>query len=276
MDNVDKFLRAARSGWLPRVQKVLAGGETLITDVGQYRRTALLYAAQGGSRALPTLKWLLEEGGARITDRDGLGNTALIITAHSNTRGWNTMCQWLLEHGGADIAETNDAGRTVWTMLAGAVAVHHEDSDEGVDEATALLRAMMVWGDPPADFGGTTVTDICTTRAQAGGGRRGVAEGGPACVPRAAAGPLGRALPLAPVPPCPGPQIRSGAYHHGGALGHGARRGSLILPTTFTQSTLAPPLPAHYTTPQHPTQQCQPLAKHSGGRLCARRLIYHR
>jgi hypothetical protein len=106
-----------------------------------------MYAAQGGSLALPTLKWLLEEGGARITDRDHKGYTALLLTTLG---GSFATCQWLLEDGGADIAEANDAGQTVWDSLESVCSFHPDD--EEVAEVTALLRVMVLKGDPPADF----------------------------------------------------------------------------------------------------------------------------
>jgi hypothetical protein len=75
MANVTEFLLAAEGGDLPRVQKMLADGDVRITDNNHIGRTALFYAAEG-VRSFPTLKWLLEEGGARITEKDRGGYTA--------------------------------------------------------------------------------------------------------------------------------------------------------------------------------------------------------
>jgi ankyrin repeat protein len=73
------------------------------------------------------MKWVLEEGGARITEMDNYGSTALLLAAN-NINGNFPACQWLLEHGGADIAEAKDAGKTVWTMLVySAFSVHLAD-----------------------------------------------------------------------------------------------------------------------------------------------------
>jgi hypothetical protein len=105
-----------------------------------------LYATGGGSDALPTLKWLLKEGGARITERDHEGYTALLL---GTMKGNFTVCQWLLEHGGANIAETADNGRTVWTMLGSHL---FEANVHIADDVTALLRVMVVRGAPSADF----------------------------------------------------------------------------------------------------------------------------
>jgi hypothetical protein len=142
MANVDKFLDAAINGDLPRVQKMLADGDALITDADEYGQTALLCAA-GFSDALLTMKWLLEEGGARITERNHRGYTALHQAALS---GDFTACKWLLEHGGADIAEANYRGITIWEILA------KEFSRRPAAEVTTLLRVLVVRGDPPADL----------------------------------------------------------------------------------------------------------------------------
>jgi hypothetical protein len=148
--NITEFLRVAHDGELPRVQKMLADGDRLITDADASGQTALMYAAQGGSLALPTLKWLLEEGGARITERDRRGYTALLLTALS---GNFTACQWLVEHGGANITDAAETGQTVWTMLAIRLfSSRIRPGDAAVDEITALMRVMVVRGAPPADL----------------------------------------------------------------------------------------------------------------------------
>jgi hypothetical protein len=73
--------RAARLGDLSRVQMMLADSDAHITDANQCRRLALLYATMGGSALLPTLIWLLEEGGACITQRYHEGFLALLLAA---------------------------------------------------------------------------------------------------------------------------------------------------------------------------------------------------
>jgi hypothetical protein len=148
MANVERFLRAAFDGDLPRVQKMLADGDARITDADDHGRTALLCAAMKGSTSFPTLKWLLKEGGACITDRENGGYSAHLLAAHNGIVGGQngnfTACQWLLEHGGADIADATNAGKTVWNMLPTLY--------NSIDLVTALLRVMMLKGDPPADF----------------------------------------------------------------------------------------------------------------------------
>jgi hypothetical protein len=142
----DQFRNAALFGNLMRVKRMLADGEARLTDVDRSGATALLCAARG-SQPLLTLIWLLEEGGARITDKDHEGNSALLLAARNLT-----ACQWLLEHGGADVADITNDGRTIWNMLE-----RHWLNTSGppcclTTELTALLRVMVLKGDPPIDF----------------------------------------------------------------------------------------------------------------------------
>jgi hypothetical protein len=134
-----EFLRAARRGDLPRVQKMLADGDARITDAGHLCCTALLHASMG-SNALPTLIWLLKVGGACITDRNHDGNSALLLAATNSNLA---TCQWLLEHGGAAIADVNDSGETVWNLLLCNLI------GDDAEEVTALLRVMVLKNAPP-------------------------------------------------------------------------------------------------------------------------------
>jgi ankyrin repeat protein len=150
MANVAEFLDAAEDGNLPCVQKMLADGDLCIADAAEDGSTALLYAALGGSDSLPTLKLLLEEGGARITERDHRGITVLLFASLIAAINGNfKVCQWLLEHGGANIAEANDEGQMVWTILTERLCRGYL-ADEVT--STALMCAMVVRGVPPADF----------------------------------------------------------------------------------------------------------------------------
>jgi ankyrin repeat protein len=85
---------AALKGDLPRVQRMLGDGEAHITDTDLCGFSALLNAAMGftGSDAISTLKWLLEEGGARISERDPQGYSAHLLAANN---GRIAACQWL-------------------------------------------------------------------------------------------------------------------------------------------------------------------------------------
>jgi hypothetical protein len=120
---------------------MLADGDAHIADADQYGFTALLCAVDGGSKTLPTLIWLLEEGGACITETDHEGYSVLLLAAWS---GKLATCQWLLEHGEADIAEVNNAGKTVWDLVGGHLI------RKNAIAGTALLRVMVLKGAPPA------------------------------------------------------------------------------------------------------------------------------
>jgi hypothetical protein len=122
---------------------MLADGDAHITDVNWLGATAMLSAAMGFN-SLPTLKWLLEEGGARITERDSAGHSALFWAAASERL---TTCQWLLEHGGADIMEVNHTGRNIWHLLGGRLV-----RAANAAELTALLQVMVLRSAPPPDF----------------------------------------------------------------------------------------------------------------------------
>jgi hypothetical protein len=117
---------------------MLASGEALITDFDEFGRTALLTAA-AGTHALPTLIWLLAEGGARVAERNHKSSSALIMAAWC---GKIPTCQWLLQHGGVDIADIR-----VWNNLE-----RHFREDANVTALTSLLKVMVLNGAPPRRF----------------------------------------------------------------------------------------------------------------------------
>jgi hypothetical protein len=127
---------------------MLADGDVRITDTYMQGWTAFLHAAMGGNRALPTLKWLLEEGGALITERSLGGNSALL---HAAVYGNIATCQWLLEHGGADIADAHVYGTANGEKLFWDHIPSFTLSVNNAAEVTALLRVMVLKGDPPAN-----------------------------------------------------------------------------------------------------------------------------
>jgi hypothetical protein len=117
---------------------------------------------------LKVVEYLLSaEGGASITETDNKGNTALLLAAGTNCS--LTTVQWLLEYGGAQITDTNSELDTVWTAnrfhglpyeLRGAytksvdgehISIDGEyvPADEGTVELPAMLRAMVLHGGPP-------------------------------------------------------------------------------------------------------------------------------
>ena len=139
------FLRAAETGDLPTVQRLLAEGRARITEFDSLGWSALLYAACGGH--LPIVQWLLTVGGASITERDRWGQSALMIAAvHDRLR----VMQWLLAEGGADIDEQTNDGATVWSLLSHRI--DRGDIHESSPDLIPLLRVMLVKGAPPPDF----------------------------------------------------------------------------------------------------------------------------
>jgi hypothetical protein len=68
------------------------------------------------------------------------------------------MVAWLLEHGGANITDTAGDGSTVWDALKECLVedeIEQDDEDHVEHDAVAvtfLLRVMMLWGAPPAEL----------------------------------------------------------------------------------------------------------------------------
>jgi ankyrin repeat protein len=95
----------------------------------------LINLSKSNSGNLALVKWLLAEGGSKITEHALNGNSALLM---ASKKGHLALTQWLLEEGGSDITETNTAGETVWDRL----------KLEGADPAalTFLLQAMSLLG----------------------------------------------------------------------------------------------------------------------------------
>jgi hypothetical protein len=126
--------------------------------------TALLLAAENGS--FDILKYLLSpEGGASITDRDNFGRTALLLAA-VDPECHPLVVTWLLEFGGAKITDTDKAGNSVWTgvyqrslkkMLKAAYRDRLADElfvgwTAGIPEVTAMLRVIVLRSDPSELF----------------------------------------------------------------------------------------------------------------------------
>jgi ankyrin repeat protein len=115
---------------------------------------------------LELIQYLLSsEGGVSITETDNDGNTALLLAAGIDC--YPVMVQWLLEYGGAQITETNKYGCTVWTVepYAGlpdflrCAYVKKKGEYVSIDDEyvpkkdivalTAMLRVMVLHGGPP-------------------------------------------------------------------------------------------------------------------------------
>jgi ankyrin repeat protein len=119
---VTPLMRAASNGKLEVVQWLLREGGAKVTEKDGYGRTALLYAAKAGH--LEVVQWLLREGGAKVSEGgwwdNGIG-TALVQAAGE---GHLPLVQWLLREGGAKITETGHDGRTA--LLYAAATGHLE------------------------------------------------------------------------------------------------------------------------------------------------------
>jgi hypothetical protein len=139
-----------------------------ITDRDSGGMTALLYAARSGHLKV-SQHLLSSEVGASMTETDIHGNTALLLAAGSDCHP--PLFQWLLEHGGAQITNTNNAGETVWTVnrLYGLPNLFKRaymkdrggeyDFTDGkyvskrdIVALTSMLRVIMLHGEPPASL----------------------------------------------------------------------------------------------------------------------------
>ncbi|MBA2655517.1 MAG: ankyrin repeat domain-containing protein [Tatlockia sp.] len=109
------LLIAAERGELGRVKWLLEKGGASITEQDdEFGLTALLWAALNGH--LDVVQWLLLEGGASITERDNSNSTALLLAAMNGHIG---VVQWLLQAGGALITEKDESGDTALLWAAG-------------------------------------------------------------------------------------------------------------------------------------------------------------
>jgi hypothetical protein len=139
------------------------GGSSITESIDSI--TALLIAAWNGHLAV--VQYLLESGGASIGERNFDGDSALLLAAD---RGHYATVLWLLEHGNACITEVDTDGDTVWSLMRehfvdfdSEYRLPNEESDEDEEEkdrkreeqtasVTALLRVMLLRGDPPSDL----------------------------------------------------------------------------------------------------------------------------
>jgi hypothetical protein len=157
---------ACTEGNLPTVKFLLEHGAN-ITERDSEGMTALLCAARNGS--LQVVQHLLSsEGGASITETDNAGNTALLLAAGISINCHPAIVQWLLEYGGALITDTNDNGASVWSSnrLRGLPKMLKRGYTKGEDgecisvdgyyfpteetvALTAMLRVMVLHGGPP-------------------------------------------------------------------------------------------------------------------------------
>ena len=113
MDVTLSLYNAARKGNLPRARWLLTEGGARVTEADANGKTALLCAAQNGH--LDMVRWLLTEGGARVSETDRHGSTALMYATH---KGHLKVVQWLLEKGGARVTDVDCVGMTALLCAA--------------------------------------------------------------------------------------------------------------------------------------------------------------
>jgi hypothetical protein len=174
-DGMTALLSACTEKNLSSVKYLLDHGAR-ITERDHEGMTGLLYAAAVGN--LEVLKYLLSpEGGASISETDDEGNTALSVAAGCSGFDCNPeIVQWLLEYGGAQITDTNNAGESVWmgcssndsfTSLRDILFDAYKTDGDGeyvsidgeyvpnehvyfdIEGTTAILRVMVLHGGPP-------------------------------------------------------------------------------------------------------------------------------
>jgi hypothetical protein len=92
-------------------------------------------AAKAGD--LEKVQRLLREGIATVIETDDNGRNALLLATLSSRF---QTARWLLEYGGADVSFTVNGG-SVWDALM--------RSYNGSGEAVALMRVVLLQGDPP-------------------------------------------------------------------------------------------------------------------------------
>jgi hypothetical protein len=149
------LLLAAGVGELETVKWLLQEGGAKIGDANNDGNLALICAAHSGE--LETVKWLLEQGGASIGEADNDDCASLLAAAEY---GELATTQYLLEHGGANLRDTDNIGDTTWDLLPqylieGGRNPGDEDDDTYVYDGTAvtsLLRVMVLRGTPPAEL----------------------------------------------------------------------------------------------------------------------------
>jgi ankyrin repeat protein len=121
-----------------------------VTKSDEDGNTALLCAAMEGN--LEVVQYLLSsEGGASITETSDDGKTALLMAGACHKP---STVQWLLEYGGAQITDTNNKGESVWTgnqeiCGVGALLRIGRGLEGNMEALEAMLRVMVLHGAPP-------------------------------------------------------------------------------------------------------------------------------
>jgi hypothetical protein len=141
MQAASGLLKSVSAGDLPTVKRLLTDGTASITESDARGRTALLLATLGGYMEM--VQWLLTEGGASVQEAGEYGYTSLLWAAFC---GRIPLMTWLLTEGGASITEVGQDGRSVWRHL------RHHIQRANRTELSSLLRVMVLLDDAPPEF----------------------------------------------------------------------------------------------------------------------------
>jgi hypothetical protein len=90
----------------------------------------------------------MAEGGANVTEVDYKSERSTLLIAIV----FLVTVQWLLEHGGADITDTAPRGWTVWDSLQLNLEEIAFEDNPVLGQVTALLRVVVLRSAPPADL----------------------------------------------------------------------------------------------------------------------------
>jgi hypothetical protein len=143
------LLDAAFDGDLATIKRLLADGTARIDEREGGGNSALIVGAAGGQ--LATVQWLFVSGGSNIRERNNEGLTALIRGAF---QGHMAVVQWLLTTGGANITEACNNGFTSlhYAAFGGHTAMTKwlitesgADATSMVNDGRSALIASMGW-----------------------------------------------------------------------------------------------------------------------------------
>jgi ankyrin repeat protein len=132
------------------VKWLLMEGGAKVTEADTTNgNTALLFAALCSH--LPTVQFLLKEGGAAISETSYNGYSALHCALDG---GAAQTAQWLLEHTGVPIGAVTHADETVWDLLEDHLLTTEFDypGQNAMTPMTALLRVMVLRSAPPIEL----------------------------------------------------------------------------------------------------------------------------
>jgi hypothetical protein len=139
------IINAADEGDFVKVRQMLMDGSGKSTDTGEQGLTLLHFAVRLGE--LSNVKWLIGENWVSVSVKDSYNATAIL---HAVLQGCYRIAQWLLEEGGASISDRHVSGETVWERfeidLPGDWIID-VDADR-----SSLLKVMVMLADAPDFF----------------------------------------------------------------------------------------------------------------------------